>query len=131
MNNADYARYLGAKTSIKSFIKYVSNSQDMLSKDITKHINDSISAIYGINKRTPKRLQEQLREYANGLQEAYIEEKVVFLYKINGEFYRTGTNNYNNNMPVWDTLPRELWADIGQYGDLYWRDSLKPYFKRH
>lgn len=80
-------------------------------------------------KRTPKSMFVELRAYAEGYFDASVEGKTVFLYNVNGTFYKTNNSTDKDLiLPVWDTLPREQWDKLGDHGGIYWKSTLLPFF---
>lgn len=89
-------------------------------------INAIIDNEKRIKKSTPKYVLYGYRQYSEALIDVLVKPKIVFLYKVNGQFYKT--NHSKLELPVWDVLPREQWDSLGNYGGMYWSNTFMPYF---
>ena len=128
MNNADLNRYNDAKTQLRTLVKLAVDLQRKTQKEILKEKEEIISGIFGHNKKTPRYLAASLNNYFDGFYDAMIAGHTVFLYNIEGQFYKLG-HSYQKGLdfPTWDTLPREKWGSLKEYGGIYWRKTLKPF----
>ena len=82
----------------------------------------------GHNKRTPKYLHAALSAYFDGYYDAVMKNQTIFLYKVDGVFYKLGTSHQKHlDMPCWDELPREKWDSLCDHGGSYWKDSLNRF----
>lgn len=128
MNNADFNRYQDAQTRIRSIIKTAVQHQQRPSNVMWREVWEIIAGIYQHNKRTPQHLGASLRQYAEGYFDALATDQTVFLYNVNGQFYKLGLSCQKDlPFPCWDELPRSMWDKLGEYGGIYWRKTLKPY----
>lgn len=78
-------------------------------------------------KQWPKYYATSLMEYTQGYFDGKCDGQTVFLYMVDGKFYRT-SHTQELEFPVWNELPREQWDKLGDHGGLYWKTTLKPYF---
>lgn len=79
-------------------------------------------------KRTPKVLFSELCAYRDGFLDAMIEGKTIFLYNVEGKFYKT-SHSQGIELPEWRELPRDQWGTLGEHGGIYWKETLNVYFK--
>ena len=77
-------------------------------------------------RKVPERMIDYIRGYEHGLFDLFMKERVIFLYNVNGQLYKL-KENVEIDLPVWDTLPREMWTKLGELGGFYYRKSLKKY----
>lgn len=77
-------------------------------------------------KKVPLYMINYIRGYDHALYDMFMKERVIFLYEVDGQLYKT-KNNEEIDLPVWDTLPREMWSELGELGGFYYRKSLKKY----
>ena len=78
-------------------------------------------------KRTPKLFCAQLWAYWDGLKAGVWDDKTIFLYNVEGQFY-TVSHDKLEGLPSWDTLPREQWDKLGDKGGIYWKSTFAPFF---
>ena len=77
-------------------------------------------------RKVPLYMINYIRGYDHCLYDLFMKERVVFLYNVNGQLYKL-KENVEIDLPVWDTLPREMWTKLGELGGFYYRKSLKKY----
>lgn len=129
MNDADFKRYNDAKLQLRLLVDSAVMMQTKTQKEILKEKAKIVSSIFGHNKKTPRYLAASLNDYFDGYCDAMMKGQTVFLYNVNGQLYKLGLSDQKDiNLPIWDTLPREQWGELGNCGGSYWRKTLDVFF---
>lgn len=129
MNNADFKRYNDAKMKLRVLVDNAVMMQRKTQKEILQEKQKIISGIFEHNKRTPRYLATSLNDYFDGYYTAMMKNQTVFLYNVDGQLYKLGLSDHKDiDLPVWDTLPREQWGELGNCGGSYWRKTLNVFF---
>lgn len=119
-------RYNETKASIRICIE--SGINKLTSREIRAKYMDWIDGFKSYSpKRTPKSFYDGLMQYAEGYFDASVKGKTVFLYNVDGKFYRTEKDK-DIDLPVWSELPRNMWDKLGDHGGIYWKATLNPFF---
>lgn len=113
------------KTSIVVFMNTAKNNKTQ--KDILSWRNESLECLI---KSLPKKertriLKSSLLAFSDGYYRATTENATIFLYNVNGNFYKTEKEKID--LPSWRELPEEYWPELGKHGGIYWRETLKPF----
>lgn len=126
ISNLTIVRHSSAKTSLLVLASYAIGNYTQ--KEASKRASDVIKDFADNSpKRTPKTFYSNLHAYWTGLTDGMWNKETIFLYYYKGQFYTTN----NDTLPglfAWDTLPRECWGEICNYGGIYWRSNLTPYY---
>ena len=77
-------------------------------------------------KKVPQTIITFLNGYDNALYDLFMQQRVVFLYEVDGKLYKT-QNSVPVDLPCFDVLPREEWNKLSDCGGFYYRDTLKKY----
>ena len=77
-------------------------------------------------KKVPQTIITFLNGYDNALYDLFMQQRVEFLYEVEGQLYKL-KNSVPLDLPVWDTLPRETWDKLSDFGGFYYKDTLKKY----
>ena len=76
----------------------------------------------------PRYIRSGIAQYFDGMYEAYQRQHTVFLYLVDGKFYKT--NHYKEeDLPSWDTLHREEWGNLSDKGGLFYKFTHEVFFK--
>ena len=94
----------------------------------SKKLYEEKDSIYAFlkEKKIPERMMQFVRGYDRALYDRFMEERLVFLYEVDGKFYKT-QNSVKMDLPKWDELPREIWNKLGDCGGFYYRETLKKF----
>lgn len=113
------------KSSIAVYMNAAKNH--MTQKEILQLRNEWLQcSVMNLPKKEQTRiLKASLLAFSEGYFQAITENATVFLYNVDGKFYKT--NHCDLNFPCWDQLPREQWDKLGEKGGIYWRETLKPF----
>ena len=93
-----------------------------------KKLYEEKDGIYSFlkEKKIPNTMMQFIRGYDRAMYDRFMEERLVFLYKVDGKFYKT-KNSVKMDLPKWDELPREMWDKLGDCGGYYFRETLKKF----
>lgn len=72
----------------------------------------------------PRTLRRDVREFENGYHLAVRDRELVFLYLVDGEFFRTHHETRLPSLRCWDALPRERYSSMPS--GLYWINDGNP-----
>ena len=93
-----------------------------------KKLYEEKDGIYSFlkEKKLPERMMQFIRGYDRAMYDRFMEERLVFLYEVDGKFYKT-KNSVKMDLPKWDELPKEMWNNLGDCGGYYFRETLKKF----
>lgn len=121
--------YNNTKRSIINVIKFQAQYQEWTQKELLAECHRMIDDFMARRVQTPKVHGSVLRGVLDTAMALLVDHLPVYLYNIDGKFYKTNTQASKHlDFPLWDTLPREQWNGIANYGGLYWPNSLKPFY---
>lgn len=94
----------------------------------SKSLYEEKAKIYSFlkEKKLPERMMQYIRGYDHALYDRFMSERLVFLYEVDGKFYKT-KNSVKMDLPKWDELPKEIWNNLGNCGGYYFRETLKKF----
>ncbi len=93
-----------------------------------KKLYEEKDGIYSFlkEKKIPNTMMQFIRGYDRAMYDRFMEEKLVFLYCVDGKFYKTN-NSDKMDLPKWDELPHEMWGNLSDNGGFYFRETLKKF----
>ena len=129
LSNITMQKFNDTKSFIRVTITGNIRTQKLTTLEIQQKCLNAIAQFKNSIPQKPAKMRDHLTDslsaYREGFFDCAIEGKTVFLYLVDGKFYRTGNVPENlEHLPKWDTLPRNLWDDLGEHGGIYWVDTL-------
>ena len=121
------ARYVRMSRNLEGDLKTftrVARFSGWSQERLLESVNGHLSHMRKANPSYPNWVFDDARKHWRGYTDAIIEDWTVFLYRVNGKFYRCNNTRGFDDMPIWEALPREMWDSLGDHGGIFWRETL-------